>query len=96
MYIIFLVGAWDHTSLSEDAIPIGRYTDRFAWREHNAWEAGQKQTKANHNGTGREVGKRTEGRQIRRVLGTDAGLLRNSKSRYLRESDILFMYFRKG
>lgn len=70
------MGAWDHTSLSEDTILIGRHTDRFAWREHDAWEAGKKQTEANHNGTGWEIGKGTEGRQICRVLGINTGLKR--------------------
>lgn len=68
-----VVGARDHTSLSEDAIPVGRHANRSARRELDAGEAGQEQAEADHNGAGREVGQGTEGRQVRGMLGADTG-----------------------
>lgn len=67
------VGTWDYTSLSEDAILVGRHTDWFARREHNVGEIGEKQTETDYDGTGRKIGQGTEGCQICGMLGTDTG-----------------------
>lgn len=41
-FVYLIVGAWNHTSLSKDAILIGWNTNRFTWREYNSRKAGQK------------------------------------------------------
>lgn len=67
------MGAWDHTSLSKDAIPAGRHADRSARRESDVGEVGQEQAETYYNGAGREVGEGTEGSQVCWMLGINTG-----------------------
>ncbi len=71
--IFVVVGTRNHTSLSEDAIPSGRDTDRFEGRRWDHRETCQKPTKTDYIRAGREISEGIESREICRVLCFDTG-----------------------
>lgn len=69
----FSVGAGDFTPLPPDALPAGRDSGGSERRQQHPGEAGQEQAASPDLRERREAGPRAQGRQIRGVLGSDAG-----------------------
>lgn len=74
LFVSWLVGARDFTSLPEDAVPPCGHTERSQGRQRNAGEAAEESNEANQLRAGRETGQRAEGCEICGMLCTHTGL----------------------
>lgn len=67
------MGPWNHTSLSEDAVPAGRDTDRSERWCHNSGKVGQKQTETHFGRKWRETCKGAKGSQVCGMFSSHTG-----------------------